>query len=146
MFDLLLLAESAEAIPGWMRLLNINHRWEAAWVGLGLAGQFMFFCRMGLQWIASERKGQSVVPPAFWWCSIAGASMLLGYFIWRWDIVGMLGQSFGFLVYWRNIYFIYGRNQPVSIADDVDPEPELAEPHMTARTVRNRPDRTGPSG
>ena len=60
-----------------------------------------------MQWLASEREKKSVVPPAFWWMSLIGASMLLLYFMWRRDMVGILGQSFGWFIYVRNLKMIY---------------------------------------
>ena len=39
--------------------------------------------------------------------------MLLIYFVWRRDIVGVLGQSAGWLIYIRNLWLIYrGRSAP----------------------------------
>jgi lipid-A-disaccharide synthase-like uncharacterized protein len=34
--------------------------------------------------------------------------MLLVYFVWRWDIVGMLGQGLGTAIYLRNIALLRG--------------------------------------
>ena len=89
------------------RLLNIHSTFGFAWVALGLIGQVLFAGRMVVQWIASERHQRSLVPVQFWWMSLGGASMLLVYFIWRRDIVGILGQSVGWIIYVRNLYFIY---------------------------------------
>lgn len=89
------------------RLLNITSPVGIAWVGLGLLGQILFTGRMILQWVTSERAQRSVVPVGFWWMSLAGASMLLVYFIWRRDIVGILGQSAGWFIYARNLRLIY---------------------------------------
>lgn len=88
-------------------LLNITSVAGILWVALGLFGQVLFSGRMLLQWIASERKKRSVVPVSFWWMSLVGASMLLLYFIWRRDIVGVLGQSTGWLIYARNLWLIF---------------------------------------
>ena len=63
----------------------------------------------------------------FWWMSLLGASMLLAYFIWRKDIVGILGQGLGWMIYIRNLALIYGRRSAPGVADDVDPEPSLEE-------------------
>jgi lipid-A-disaccharide synthase-like uncharacterized protein len=38
--------------------------------------------------------------------SLTGAAMLLSYFLWRRDIVGVLGQSLGFVIYVRNLMLI----------------------------------------
>lgn len=91
----------------WLQLLNITSPLGAVWVGLGLLGQLLFTGRMLFQWLASEKKGRSVVPPAFWWLSLVGASMLLVYFVWRKDAVGVLGQATGWLIYLRNLWLIY---------------------------------------
>ena len=53
----------------------------AGWVLLGFLGQALFSCRFLIQWIASERRGASVVPSAFWWFSLAGGLCLLLYAI-----------------------------------------------------------------
>lgn len=93
----------------WLALIfNISSPVGIMWVSLGLLGQLLFTGRMLVQWLASERSRRSVVPAAFWWMSLGGAMMLLAYFIWRRDIVGVLGQSFGLIVYIRNIHLIYG--------------------------------------
>jgi lipid-A-disaccharide synthase-like uncharacterized protein len=89
------------------RMLNITSPIGFAWVALGLLGQVLFTGRMVLQWLTSEHARRSVVPVGFWWMSLAGASMLLVYFIWRRDIVGVLGQSAGWVIYARNLWLIY---------------------------------------
>jgi lipid-A-disaccharide synthase-like uncharacterized protein len=76
------------------------------WLSLGLFGQLLFTGRMVVQWIASERKGTSVVPPMFWWMSLIGSVLLLAYFLWRRDPIGLLGQAFGSFIYLRNIIWI----------------------------------------
>lgn len=93
--------------PFWLRFLNITAPAGVAWVGLGLLGQVLFTGRMLVQWLTSEKRHRSVVPPAFWWMSLAGASMLVTYFIWRKDVVGVLGQATGWLIYVRNLWLIY---------------------------------------
>ncbi len=113
--------------PWAMVVLNITSWAGVAWVALGLTGQVLFTGRMLIQWLASERSKASVVPTAFWWMSLAGASMLIVYFVWRKDIIGILGQSTGWTIYIRNLWFIHARrpHQP-TIVDDPGPEPELS--------------------
>ena len=89
------------------RFLNITSPVGFAWVALGLLGQVLCTGRMVLQWLTSEKARRSVVPVGFWWMSLAGASMLMLYFIWRRDIVGVLGQSAGWMIYARNLWLIY---------------------------------------
>lgn len=79
---------------------------EHTWVGIGLAGQACFFSRFLVQWIASERRGRSVVPRAFWYLSISGGLILLSYALWRQDPVFILGQSVGLFVYLRNLVLL----------------------------------------
>jgi lipid-A-disaccharide synthase-like uncharacterized protein len=76
---------------------------DPAWITIGLAGQLLFTARFGVQWLVSERYGRSVVPVGFWYLSIAGSAVLLGYALHRHDLVFTLGQLFGFVVYGRNL-------------------------------------------
>jgi len=62
--------------------------------------------RFLVQWLASERAGRSVIPTAFWLFSIAGGLLLLAYALYRRDVVFIVGQSFGVLVYLRNLQFV----------------------------------------
>jgi lipid-A-disaccharide synthase-like uncharacterized protein len=100
------------------RAMNINSPVGMAWVGLGLAGQLLFTGRMLVQWLASERRRRSVVPVAFWWMSLVGATMLLLYFIWRQDIVGVLGQATGWFIYVRNLWLIHRPRAPNDAGED----------------------------
>ncbi len=107
--DLWTLAQEEAQRDLLLRLLNVSSYALIPWVVLGLAGQLAFFCRMAIQWIISERERRSVVPTVYWWFSIGGSMMLLTYFIWRQDIVGILGQSMGSIVYIRNLRLIHKR-------------------------------------
>lgn len=77
------------------------------WLYLGLAGQLLFGLRFFVQWVASERKGESIIPIYFWYLSLLGSIILLAYAIFRHDPVFILGQSTGFIVYLRNLMLIY---------------------------------------
>ncbi|MFY8217244.1 MAG: lipid-A-disaccharide synthase N-terminal domain-containing protein [Chthoniobacterales bacterium] len=92
---------------GWLEtVFNITSPVGILWVSVGLLGQILFTGRMLIQWFASEKSGRSVIPVAFWWMSLIGATMLLIYFIWRRDIVGVLGQATGWGIYVRNLVLI----------------------------------------
>ena len=80
---------------------------EMVMLTIGFTGQFMFFMRFFIQWIYSEKQKKSVIPIAFWYFSLAGSVCLLTYAILRKDIVFIVGQSTGFIIYSRNLYFIY---------------------------------------
>ena len=73
------------------------------WVIVGFAGQAVFSLRFVVQWVKSERAGRSIIPDAFWYLSIVGSALMLSYALYRRDPVFILGQSFGFIVYARNL-------------------------------------------
>jgi lipid-A-disaccharide synthase-like uncharacterized protein len=77
------------------------------WLYLGFIGQLLFGLRFLVQWLASERKGESIIPIYFWYFSLIGSMILLAYAIFRRDPVFILGQCTGFIVYLRNLMLIY---------------------------------------
>ena len=81
------------------------------WLILGFVAQAMFVGRFAVQWIASERRGESVVPTAFWYLSLLGSWGLLAYAIWRQDAVIILGQAFNSIIYVRNLTLIYRKQR-----------------------------------
>ncbi len=78
-----------------------------SWSYFGFLAQLLFFMRFFVQWIASERKRQSVIPVHFWYLSLGGGILLLIYSIHRKEPVFILGQTVGTFIYLRNLYFIY---------------------------------------
>ncbi|MCK4874078.1 MAG: lipid-A-disaccharide synthase N-terminal domain-containing protein [Phycisphaerales bacterium] len=112
--------------PAWMTVLNIDTPFQATWVIIGFVGQLAYFGRMGVQWLVSEKKGESTVPPIFWWLSLIGATMLLTYGFWRQDVIIIIGQAFGWIVYTRNLMLLRRvKERQASIMADPAPEPEL---------------------
>jgi lipid-A-disaccharide synthase-like uncharacterized protein len=87
---------------------------EHIWLAVGFLGQALFSARFLVQWIASERKKESVIPVYFWYFSIGGGLTLLVYAVYRRDPVFILGQGAGLFVYLRNLYFI--RRKPRRLA------------------------------
>lgn len=77
------------------------------WGAFGLTFQAAFMARFLVQWVASERSGQSVIPIAFWYLSLIGSTGVLIYGIGRGDPVLILGQTFGTVVYVRNLMLIH---------------------------------------
>ena len=73
------------------------------WLVLGFVAQGLFTARFLVQWVVSEKQKRSTIPKAFWYFSLAGSALLLIYAIHRRDPVFILGQSFGFVVYIRNL-------------------------------------------
>ena len=76
------------------------------WLVIGFIGQIAFGARFVIQWLVSEKKGESTIPIAFCYCSIAGSVILLTYAIHREDPVFILGQSLGSIIYIRNLILI----------------------------------------
>lgn len=72
----------------------------------GLIGTVTFSMRFIIQWMASERAGKSVIPTTFWYWSIGGSLIMLLYFIFQRDPIGILAYLPNSAIYLRNIYLI----------------------------------------
>jgi lipid-A-disaccharide synthase-like uncharacterized protein len=83
----------------------------ASWQIVGFIGQGLFTARFLVQWLASEKKGDTVMPVAFWWLSLVGGINLLVYAVARHDPVFITGQSLGMVVYVRNL-MLASRKKP----------------------------------
>ena len=82
---------------------------EIIFLLIGFLGQGLFASRFVVQWIYSERKGESSIPTIFWYLSIFGGLGLLIYAIFRKDPVIIVGQLFGIFIYLRNLILIYNK-------------------------------------
>ena len=94
------------------------------WLAFGLVAQLLFTARFLVQWISSERAGQSVMPMAFWFFSMGGGLMTLVYGIAKREPVIIIGQSLATIIYIRNIMLIVrnrGRRRRRWIADHPRP-------------------------
>jgi lipid-A-disaccharide synthase-like uncharacterized protein len=111
------LSQYGDRIGQWWSTMTPLDRW---WLAIGLIGQSLFVARWFIQWIASERAKRLVVPDLFWYASLIGGLMVLGYGLYKPDPVLVLGQ-FGVLIYARNVYFLWrqkaGHGVPVSLRD-----------------------------
>ena len=67
----------------------------------------MFGVRLLIQWLSSEKRGHSVIPIAFWYCSLIGGLTLFLYAVHlqAWPLV--LGQGLPLPIYLRNLWMIY---------------------------------------
>tara|TARA_B100000575_G_scaffold215503_1_gene176224 strand:+ start:14522 stop:14821 length:300 start_codon:yes stop_codon:yes gene_type:complete len=81
--------------------------YEIVFLIIGFLGQGLFASRFIVQWIYSEKKGESTIPIIFWYLSIFGGLGLLVYAISRKDPVIITGQLFGIFIYTRNLILIY---------------------------------------
>lgn len=82
------------------RLLEqVRNPWQAVLA----VGQGIFFSRFVVQWIATERRKEVVVPVAFWWLSLAGAAVSLVALVALHQPVLIVAQVVGMVVYMRNL-------------------------------------------
>ena len=105
------------------------------WLVIGFSGQAIFTARFLVQWVASERRRDSVVPVAFWWLSLAGGTTLLAYAIHRQDPVIIVGQSMGAFIYIRNLMLVQKGRQRVE---------RQAAPHTRRNQAGRGKDHRGP--
>jgi len=88
------------------------------WQIIGLAGLAAFSSRFIVQWIASERRKESVIPVSFWYLSIVGSLLLLSYALHQADPIFILSYLFNSAIYLRNLYFIYSKKKTQTAAKD----------------------------
>ena len=99
-----------EQILDLLGLSNLDYN-EFIWVAFGTLGQVIFFSRWVIQWLSSEKKQSSVIPVAFWWCSFLGGIITLIYAIHIRSFPFVLAQGIGIIVYSRNLFLIYRKQQ-----------------------------------
>lgn len=84
-------------------LYNTDH----VWLIIGFVGQALFASRFIIQWFRSEVEGRSVIPIAFWYCSIGGGIVSLAYAIEISSWPFIISQGTGLIVYIRNLWLIF---------------------------------------
>ena len=97
------------SIEQFLDLVGLNNLSfnEFIWVAFGTLGQLVFFSRWIIQWFSSEKNKSSVIPVAFWWCSLLGGVITLFYAKHIGSFPFMLAQGIGIIVYSRNLILIY---------------------------------------
>lgn len=74
------------------------------WKAVGWLGNLVFFSRFFVQWYATEKRKQVVVPVAFWWLSLIGSLLLLSYALfYQKDSVFIFAYAFTWIPYIRNL-------------------------------------------
>lgn len=73
---------------------------------VGFIGIVLFSCRFWVQWWLAERRKKSYLGPLFWWLSLIGDLLSLGYFLRISDPVNFIGPAFGVVPYIRNLMLI----------------------------------------
>jgi lipid-A-disaccharide synthase-like uncharacterized protein len=105
------------------------YRGASWWDAIGYVGQLVFFSRFIVQWIASERRKESVVPIAFWYLSIIGSLISLGYGLWTKKIPFILAYLFNCIPYVRNLMLIWAKNERAGV------EPEHSKAPLAFRAT-----------
>ena len=76
----------------------------SVWKVVGWMGNAVFSTRFLVQWYATEKRKQVVVPPLFWWLSLAGSLLLLSYAVfYEADSVFIFAYLFTWIPYSRNL-------------------------------------------
>ncbi len=79
-----------------------NMRWDW-WEAFGLAGEILFFGRILVQWIASEKEKRPILPISYWYMSLIGSEILFFYAMHLRSFVVLLPQLIAFPLYARNL-------------------------------------------
>jgi lipid-A-disaccharide synthase-like uncharacterized protein len=86
--------------------VGLERTWSIPWEAVGFLGTTVFAARFAVQWLASERKRETVMPVAFWWISLVGGLLTLAYAVHLGSRPFVVGQSMGLLVYVRNLMLV----------------------------------------
>ena len=84
------------------------------WVLFGFAAQAVFFARVVVQWIISEKRKEIIVPVAYWYLGIIGSAMIFIYAIHRDDIVFIVSGFLNLLICIRSLIIHNGNKNSVS--------------------------------
>jgi lipid-A-disaccharide synthase-like uncharacterized protein len=81
-----------------------HHAWVLMWNLVGWLGNAVFFSRFFVQWYATEKKKQVVVPVLFWWLSLTGSLLLLCFAVfYDKHYVVIFAYAFTWIPYIRNL-------------------------------------------
>ncbi len=82
--------------------------WIVFWTAVGWSGNAVFFSRFVVQWYATEKKKQVIVPALFWWLSLTGSLLLLLYALfYDKHYVIIFAYLFTWIPYTRNLIIHY---------------------------------------
>jgi 4-amino-4-deoxy-L-arabinose transferase len=85
-----------------------------AWYAVLCLGQLCWSSRFAVQWLHSERIGESAFPRVFWWLSLAGNGLLLAYAIHRREPILIAAFAFGPIAQVRNLALAGRRAAPIA--------------------------------
>ena len=91
-------------LEAWLTINNkfFGVEWHF-WKVVGWVGNVVFFSRFFVQWWATEKEKQVIVPNSFWWLSLIGSLLLLAYGVHRRDSVFIFAYAFTWIPYIRNL-------------------------------------------
>ncbi|NIA15881.1 MAG: hypothetical protein GWP08_17595 [Nitrospiraceae bacterium] len=105
----------------WYREYTVNQSLDPAqatenwfWLGVWGVGQLGFFLRFFIQWLATEIKKKSVVPPVFWYLSLMAATLQASSFFKRGEWILAVGMCMTILIYARNLHLLRSPNKGAS--------------------------------
>ncbi len=107
------------------------------WTVFGLVGNIMFTSRFVVQWYASEKLKQSVIPQNFWHLSLLGGLINLVYALHVWKLPFILGSLLPPVIAARNLMLI---------AKHPNPPPGRPGVPLPADTSTARPEVEHPPG
>jgi lipid-A-disaccharide synthase-like uncharacterized protein len=79
----------------------------SVWKVVGWLGNTVFFSRFLVQWYATEKRKQVVVPVLFWLLSLLGSLLMLSYSVHKRDSVFIFAYAFAWIPYIRNLIIHY---------------------------------------
>jgi lipid-A-disaccharide synthase-like uncharacterized protein len=82
---------------------------DSLWQAVGIAGLTIWNARWAMQWWYSEKRSLSHFPPIFWWLSLVGNTLLLGYAIHLGNPVWIASYLLGPIVQGRNLILNHRR-------------------------------------
>lgn len=100
-------------LHGWLvhdgHFIGIEWGW---WKVIGWTGNAIFSTRFLVQWYATEKKKEVVMPSSFWWLSLSGSLILLAYSLfYKHDSVFIFSFAFSWFPYVRNLIIHYRHAQ-----------------------------------
>jgi len=70
---------------------------------IGFLAQLLFYSRLVVQWLTSEKQKRVITPTLFWTLSLVASFLLFIYGYLRNDFAIMLGQGLTYFIYIRNL-------------------------------------------
>ncbi len=88
------------------------------WIAAGVCGQLLWGTRFVIQWWASEKRGESHFPLAFWWMSLIGAGLNIAYTSQLETLLFLVGYLPAWFVPARNLILEYRSRREQAVAHD----------------------------